>query len=64
MKADSFAEYMPVEAFVGATGDVVVLLQEWPNLKGGEEYIRLMVPISEAKDLAESILAVLREAKP
>lgn len=61
MKPSEFAELMPVDVFIGGTGNVV-LCQEWPSLAKGERYTRIMIPISEARDLAEAILAVVRDA--
>jgi hypothetical protein len=54
-------EVMPPEVFEGATG-MLVLLQEWTHQQG-EQYTRIIVPMSEAAQLAERILAVARGAR-
>ena len=62
IKPSEFSDLMAVDVFVGGTGNLV-LCQEWPSLARGERYARVMVPMSEARELAEAILAVLREAQ-
>ena len=61
MKASDFSELMTVDVFEGGTGNLV-LCQEWPSMRQGERYTRIMIPMDEARALAESILAVAREA--
>ncbi|MGA7807142.1 hypothetical protein [Bradyrhizobium sp.] len=58
MSEKSF-ETMPVDVFEGAGGHLV-LCQELPSLAGGEEYIRIMVPMDAAEELAQRILAVCK----
>lgn len=62
MKASEFSHLMPVDVFKGGTGNLVIC-QEWPATKG-ERYVRVMVPMGEARELAEAILAVVRENAP
>jgi hypothetical protein len=47
---------MPVDVFEGGAGNLV-LCQEWPSLHG-ELYLRILLPMAEARQLAEAILAV------
>lgn len=61
MKASEFSELMAVDVFEGGTGNLV-LCQEWPSMSLGERYTRIMVPMDEARELAEAILAVARKA--
>jgi hypothetical protein len=56
LKALSAREFMPVEAFEGATG-LLVLRQEWPGL-AGEAFSRLMMPMEQAEALARQILTL------
>lgn len=63
MKASEFSAFMPVDVFKGGGAGNLVICQEWPSTKG-ERYVRIMVPMSEARELAESILAVVRENTP
>lgn len=50
---------MDVDVFRGAGSDMLVLLQEWPALDG-DGYVRIMIPMRDANDLA---LRILREAR-
>ena len=61
MKASDYSELMSVEVFVGGGGDLV-LCQEWPQLKG-EQYLRIIVPMRDAVELAHKIIAVARRAE-
>lgn len=61
MKASEFSTLMQVDVFRGGTGNLV-LSQEWPSMSRGERYVRIMVPMNEARALAEAILAVARES--
>jgi hypothetical protein len=63
MKASEFSDLMPVNVFKGGTGNLVIC-QEWPSMTRGERCVRVMVPMSEARELAEAILAVVRESTP
>lgn len=55
------AKFMPVDAFEGGNGDLV-LCQEWPSIES-ERYLRVMVPMKDAEKLAMQILAVARAAR-
>jgi hypothetical protein len=59
MTAMSDLALMP-EVFRGALGDLV-LCQEWPTLDG-ERYVRLIIPMDRALDLASAIAAAARGA--
>lgn len=61
MKVSELKQFMPVDVFKGAGSGNLVLCQEWPSMSRGEHYVRIMVPMDEARDLAEAILAVVRE---
>jgi hypothetical protein len=52
-------DVMPVDVFRGAGSDMLVLCQEWPSIDG-EEYVRIVIPMREAEDIARRIL---REAQ-
>ncbi len=49
-------EVMPVEAYEGANGDLV-LTQEWSTLSK-EHYVRIILNMDNARDLAERIIAL------
>jgi hypothetical protein len=58
LKAIPIREFMPAEVYEGACGHLVIL-QEWPSIEG-EEYVRIILPMSDAENLAHSILSVAR----
>jgi hypothetical protein len=62
MKVSEFSQFMPVDVFRGGGTGNLVLCQEWPSMNRGERYVRIMVPMNEARELAEAILAVARES--
>jgi hypothetical protein len=49
-------EVMPIEAFIGGCGHVV-LLQEWPDISV-DTYIRLFVRPEDADQLCQQIMAL------
>lgn len=49
------------EVFEGGNGDLVIV-QEWPDLKG-ETFVRVMLPMAEARRLAAAILVVAEMAE-
>lgn len=55
------AKFMPVNAFEGGNGDLV-LCQEWPSMDR-ERYARVMLDMKDAEKLAMQILAVARAAR-
>lgn len=52
---------MQVDVFQGGGGDLV-LCQEWPSLTDGELYMRVIVNMKDAEELARRILDVARKA--
>jgi hypothetical protein len=54
----TISNVMPVDAFIGGNGDVV-LCQEWTSEKE-ESYTRILVPIDDAVSLANEILRLAR----
>ncbi len=61
MRVSDFSSLMAVDVFRGGTGNLV-LCQEVPSISRGERYVRIMIPMDEARELAEAILAVARES--
>jgi hypothetical protein len=53
-------EFMPVDAYQGANGDLV-LTQEWSKPEG-EDYLRIIMNMKDARDLAERIIALADKA--
>jgi hypothetical protein len=57
MKASDYSELMEVEAFQGAGSNNLVLCQEWPDIEG-ERYVRIVIPMRDALELACKIITV------
>jgi hypothetical protein len=55
-------KFMAVAVFEGGNGDLV-LRQEWPSLKYGDRFVRVMVDMKDAEKLAMNILAVARASR-
>lgn len=48
------------DVFEGAGGDLIIC-QEWPSLKG-DEYVRVMIPMRDARRFAAEVLAIANAA--
>jgi hypothetical protein len=61
-KEDLLFEVMPVDVFVGGCGHIV-LCQEWPDMKEGETYLRVLMKPDQAESVCQQIMAMVAKAR-
>lgn len=63
MSGDFTMAVMPAEAYLGVGSQMINIRQEWPDLKTGEVFMRVIVHQRDAEEICRQIMKAAKEAR-